>query len=88
MQKKEFIGLTKADKMLITQVIEHFIGIEKELKSTITEKGYKKLLEIHWSLGIDLIPELCLLDKKSFDNYAKASYKKFTENNNPKTKTK
>ena len=46
MQKKEIIGLTKADKMLVTQVIEHFIWIEKELKNTITEKGYIKLLEI------------------------------------------
>ena len=81
MQKKEIIGLTKADKMLVTQVIEHFIGIEKELKNTITEKGYIKLLEIHWSLGMDLIPELCLLDKKSFDKYAKESFERFLELN-------
>jgi hypothetical protein len=77
MNKREIKGLSKLDKMIVIKVLESFIGIDKSAKESITEKGYKKILEIHWSLGMDLISSLCVKNKKDFDSYAKESFEKF-----------
>jgi hypothetical protein len=81
MKKREINGLSKSDKILLVGVLDCFIGTRKDLRELITEQGYKKILEIHWSLGMDLISELCLQDKKSFDKYAKESFERFLELN-------
>jgi hypothetical protein len=76
-------NLSKVEKILISKVIEDFIGISHSKKS-FTKKDYKKLLKLHWKIGLDLIPELFKIDAKSFNTYAKESFERFQKSINTK----
>lgn len=76
-------GISKMDKMLLNSVLGSFIDSSHSefLKESITKKGFTRLVQIKWALGMQVIPEICLLRQNEFDNMAEKLFKKFeTEN--------
>ena len=80
MKKVTISGISNTEKILLACVFDCFFNdnYAKDFKKRITEKGVKKIIQMQYGMAMDLIPSICLLDQKDFNEMVHRQFVKLT----------
>ena len=53
---KPIIGLSKAEKILITQALNYFFFLNPSTREMVTEEGIKKMMQVYHRLSSEFLP--------------------------------